>query len=104
MMRASGATATVEAERVPISAAARAALAADPSLFERLVTGGDDYEVLAAIPPANLDRYLAASAEAGVATTAIGTATEGQGPPMFRVGGVERRYERGSYSHFRDER
>jgi thiamine-monophosphate kinase len=104
MMRASGATAAVEADRVPISAAARAALAADPSLFERLVTGGDDYEVLAAVPPGSLDRYLAASAEAGVATTVIGTVTAGQGLPVFRAGGAERRYERGSYSHFRDER
>jgi thiamine-monophosphate kinase len=104
MMRASGATAVVEAEEIPLSAAARAALSADPSLFDRLVTGGDDYEILAAVPPERLEAYLAAAAEAGVATTAIGTVTEGQELPAFRVGGIERRYERGSYSHFRDER
>jgi thiamine-monophosphate kinase len=104
MMRASGVTATIEADRVPLSPAARAALAADPSLFDRLVIGGDDYEILAAVPPERLDAYLAASAEAGVATTAIGTVTEGQGLPAFYIGGAERRYEHGSYSHFRDER
>ena len=102
MMRASRASATVEAREIPLSAAARAALSADPSLFERLVTGGDDYEILAAVPPERLDVFLAALAAAGVATTAIGTVTEGQGLPVFRVGGAERRYERGSYSHFRD--
>lgn len=100
MMRASGASAAVEAEAVPLSPAARAALAAEPSLFDRIVTGGDDYEILVAVPPARLDAFLAASTRAGMATTAIGTVTEGQEPPLFRCGGLGRRYERGSYSHF----
>ncbi|HEX8662595.1 MAG TPA: thiamine-phosphate kinase [Beijerinckiaceae bacterium] len=102
MMRASGTAAAVEADSIPLSPAARAALAADPSLFDRLVTGGDDYEVLAAVPPERLETFLKASVEAGVATSAIGTVTEGQGPPVFRRGGTERRYAQGSYSHFRD--
>ncbi|HEX8164335.1 MAG TPA: thiamine-phosphate kinase [Beijerinckiaceae bacterium] len=102
MMRASGTMATIAADDVPLSPAARAALAADPSLFDRLVTGGDDYEILATVRPGRLAAYLAASAAAGVATIAIGTVTEGQGLPVFRRGGEERRYERGSYSHFRD--
>lgn len=100
MLRASGATAVVEAEAVPLSPAARVALAAEPAVFDRLVTGGDDYEILAAVPPARLDAFLAAAAEAGVATAAIGTVTEGEGTPVFRRGGIERRYARGSYSHF----
>lgn len=100
MLRASGATAAIEAEAIPFSPAARAALATEPALFDRLVTGGDDYEILAAVPPARLDAFLAAAAAAGVATAAIGTVAEGSGPPLFRRGGTERRYARGSYSHF----
>ena len=38
--------------------------------------------------------------KAGVATTAIGTVTEGTALPLFRRAGEERRYERGSYRHF----
>jgi thiamine-monophosphate kinase len=100
MVRASGATAVVETAQVPLSPAARAALAADPALLDRLLTGGDDYEILAAVPPERLDAFLAASGQAGLATVPIGIVTEGQGLPVFRHGGTERRYERGSYSHF----
>ena len=49
-----------------------------------------------------LAAFLEQSREAGVATTAIGTVTEGKGLPVFRFGGTERRYQYGSYSHFRD--
>jgi len=100
MMRAGGTSAVVDADKIPLSPAARAALAAEPSLFDRLVTGGDDYEILAAIPPERLDAFLAASTKAGVATTAIGTVTKGTALPLFRRAGEERRYERGSYRHF----
>ncbi|MFL5325515.1 MAG: thiamine-phosphate kinase [Microvirga sp.] len=100
MMRAGGTSAVVDADKIPLSPAARAALTAEPSLFDRLVTGGDDYEILAAVPPERLDAFLAASTKAGVATTAIGTVTEGTALPLFRRAGEERRYERGSYRHF----
>jgi len=100
MMRAGGTSAVVDADKIPLSPAARAALTAEPSLFDRLVTGGDDYEILAAVPPERLDAFLSASAKAGVATIAIGTVTEGTALPLFRRAGEERRYERGSYRHF----
>jgi thiamine-monophosphate kinase len=100
MMRAGGTTAVVEARIIPLSPAAAAALAADASLSDRIVTGGDDYEILAAVRPERLEGFRAESAKAGVATIAIGRVTEGQGLPLFRRGAEERRYERGSYSHF----
>jgi thiamine-monophosphate kinase len=100
MMRASGATATVEAAEVPLSPAARRALAADPTLIDLVLTGGDDYEILAAVPPERLEAFTAAAAQAGVATTPIGTVRAGQGLPVFVDGAAERCYDRGSYSHF----
>jgi thiamine-monophosphate kinase len=100
MMRASGAAAVVEAAEVPLSPDVRSALAAEPTLMERVLTGGDDYEILASVPPERLDAFLAGARRVGVATTPIGTVTEGQGPPLFRHGPTERRYGRGSYSHF----
>src|SRR5918911_450189 len=99
MMRASGTAAIIEGDGVPLSPAARAALAADASLLDRLVTGGDDYEILATVPPGRLAAFLERSRVAGVATTAIGTVTEGKELPVFRFGGAERRYQHGSYSH-----
>ena len=51
MCKASGCAAHVRLSDVPLSAAAAAAVAADPALRVLSVTGGDDYEVLAAVPP-----------------------------------------------------
>jgi thiamine-monophosphate kinase len=100
MTEASDTTAVVEVAQVPLSTAARAALDADPALLDRIMTGGDDYEILATVPPQRLNAFLSASTQAGVATSVIGTVTGGQELPLFRFGGTERRYERGSYSHF----
>lgn len=100
MMRVSGTTATVDIGRVPLSAAARAALRLDPSLRDRMLTGGDDYEVLCTIPEGRHDAFKDAAAAAGVPVAVIGTVLEGEGLPIFRDGATERRYERGSYSHF----
>jgi thiamine-monophosphate kinase len=100
MMRAGGTTATIDVAAIPLSSAARAALAGDPDLIERVVTGGDDYEILCAVPEARLGPFLADAALAGVAAAAIGTVGAGDGLPVFRDGSRERRYERGSFSHF----
>ncbi len=100
MMRTSGTTAVVEALAVPLSAAARAALAREPGLFERVVTGGDDYEILCAVPPEREAAFAAAAAAAGVPLSTIGRVEAGEGLPLFRDGGREWRYERGSFSHF----
>ncbi len=49
MLRASGVGGVVDLRRMPLSNAARAYLAADPQAIEIAATGGDDYEVLAAV-------------------------------------------------------
>ena len=41
----------IEAGRVPLSNAATRALAQNPDLLETVLTGGDDYQVLATVPP-----------------------------------------------------
>ncbi len=44
--RASGVGATIELARLPLSAAAHALIENNPSLYESVLTGGDDYELL----------------------------------------------------------
>jgi thiamine-monophosphate kinase len=48
----SGLVAVVEAPRVPLSSAARAALAIRPERVADVLTGGDDYEIVFTAPPA----------------------------------------------------
>lgn len=101
MMRVSGTCATIETPLVPLSLAARrATAAAGPDLLQRLMTGGDDYEVLCAVPETQIAAFLLRCAEAGVPAAAIGHVSAGEGLPVFRDGVIEKRYERGSFSHF----
>jgi hypothetical protein len=61
LCRASGVAAEIDVARVPLSEAAQAALAADPTLIETILTGGDDYEILLTLPPQRLDAFRAAA-------------------------------------------
>ncbi len=72
LCRASDVAATIELGRVPLSAPARRA--ASPHLC---VTGGDDYELLLAVPPAQEASLLAECGRAGVLITQIGALTTG---------------------------
>jgi thiamine-monophosphate kinase len=101
LLRASGASARVKIERVPLSAAAREAIALDPALRERAVTGGDDYEILCCVPPSAAAALEQAARAGGVAMTAIGEVVVGREAPAFLDrDGTQRRFERPSFSHF----
>jgi thiamine-monophosphate kinase len=80
---ASGVSATIDAAAIPLSAAASRVLAAGAVDFETLVAGGDDYELLCAIPEERVDAFVAAARRAGLAATAIGRITQGAGPVVF---------------------
>jgi thiamine-monophosphate kinase len=83
LCRASGVAADIEVARVPLSDAARAALAREPTLIEAILTGGDDYEVLACAPAAAVEALRRQAAAAGVAVTEIGAVTAGQWEARF---------------------
>lgn len=100
LCRASGVSATIDAARVPLSAAARTALAAEAALIEPMLTGGDDYEVLATVPAAKLDAMRAAAAAAGVMLTDIGTVTAGNASPTVMLHGQPLKFAQRSFSHF----
>jgi thiamine-monophosphate kinase len=100
MMAVSGVTAVVDMEAVPLSTAAGRAAAADPALLDLILTGGDDYEILCTVPPERLESFRTAVADRGGALTPIGRVIEGSGTPVFKTPQGDRRFERGSYSHF----
>jgi len=101
MCKASGVSATIEAARVPLSDAARAALAGDLALIEPILTGGDDYEILATVDDAQLAPLQVAVQAAGVRLTAIGRITAERGPPrVIGADGGAINFAHGSYSHF----
>lgn len=100
-MLGDGRSALVTVEAVPLSPAARVALGAEPGLIEPILTGGDDYEILCAVPPESLDAFLAEAAGTGIPTAAVGTVVAGEGPPVFALGdGARWVFAAGSFSHF----
>jgi len=101
LCRASRVAVEIEAARVPLSDAARALLAAEPALLERVLTGGDDYEILASVPASKVERFRAEARVAGVAVTEIGRLAAGDAPPQFvHVDATPLDLEQPSYSHF----
>jgi thiamine-monophosphate kinase len=98
---ASGVSASVDVPNVPLSAAAAGLIARNAVCVETLLAGGDDYEVLCTVPPAQSDALIAAGRAVGVAVTAIGTIVAGGARPRFLDGqGQELALTRLSYSHF----
>jgi thiamine-monophosphate kinase len=99
LCRASHIAAEVDAARVPLSDATRAALASDPALLETALSGGDDYEILLTLPPERLEAIHTAATQAGVAVTEIGHIVAGQGARFMRDG-EPLHFARPSFSHF----
>jgi thiamine-monophosphate kinase len=99
LCRASGVAAEIDVARVPVSDAAQAALAVDPTLIETILTGGDDYEILLTLEPQRLDVFRAAAQRADVEVTEIGRITTGEGARFLRDG-KPLTFARPSYSHF----
>ncbi len=100
MLGASGVAGELDLGRTPFSAAARAYLEADPAAIEIAATGGDDYEILAVVPPERTAAFEAAAAKAGIPVSAIGIVSAGSGLRVTGLDGAPLRFARGSYSHF----
>jgi thiamine-monophosphate kinase len=100
MMRASGVGAVVETDQVPLSGAAAKAVRFSPDLLDLALTGGDDYEILCTVPEKNLDSFRKEADRVGITLSVIGRVVSGHDLPVFRINGLERHYDVGSYQHF----
>jgi thiamine-monophosphate kinase len=91
----------IEIARVPLSQPARAALAREPALIEPILTGGDDYEILASVPPSRVPALLEGARTRGVAITEIGEVRSGEGElQVLDQAGQPLAFARPSFSHF----
>jgi thiamine-monophosphate kinase len=75
LAKASGGGALIDLEKVPLSEAALAWLAAqaDPAAARlALVTGGDDYELVCALGPGQIEPFRLAAAALGLPVTVVG--------------------------------
>jgi thiamine-monophosphate kinase len=101
LCKASGLTGEIDAASVPLSKAAAALLAEDASVLSTILTGGDDYEILAAIPPREAAEFAAKAKAARVPVARIGRLLRGRGGPVV-IGRTGRPMNLGrvSFDHF----
>lgn len=97
----SGVSAAIDVSAIPLSSAAAGLVKQGAATIETLISGGDDYEVLCAIPEARFEAFAVAARQAGIAVTSIGAFVAGPAPPAFLdAQGRELVLTRRSWSHF----
>lgn len=98
---ASGVRVLIDASAVPLSEPAQKLINAGAVPLAALISGGDDYEIFAAIPPKSEDAFLADTASLGLPMTRIGQFAEGTGIEIRDAGGAPLALDRLGYDHFR---
>jgi thiamine-monophosphate kinase len=101
MLRLAGMSAEVAAADVPLSDAARKILLDAPYLLETILTGGDDYEIVCAVPPSQSVAFEVCADAGGIPVHPVGTARPGNVPPVFKdAEGRSLVFARPSFRHF----
>jgi thiamine-monophosphate kinase len=100
LCRVSGVGADVAVADLPLSPAARQAVGEEPALIETILTGGDDFEVVATFAPDRFGPFCQEAAAAGVVITRIGSVTAGDGADFRDAHGRALAFRRPSFSHF----
>lgn len=99
--RASSVSGEIEAAAVPLSAAARSLVSNDDTALSTVLTGGEDYEILASVPEPDSQAFSEDAAMAGVPVTCIGRIVEGEAPPrVLDDNGQPLVFDSSSYRHF----
>jgi thiamine-monophosphate kinase len=97
---ASRVAAVVEAEKLPLSAAAAAAVKGDPAWLAAALGGGDDYELAFTAPQGSEAAIALLAQETGVRITMIGAIEAGSGVKVLDRDGAAMKVEVAGYRHF----
>jgi thiamine-monophosphate kinase len=100
MCSASGCGAQIEVASVPLSDAVAELVAGEPALIASVLAGGDDYELLMAVPAERVGAALEAGRRTGTVLTDIGVFTAGSSAEFFDRDGRRLVLERPGFTHF----
>lgn len=100
LCRVSGVAAEISVAQVPLSEAARAAIAAEPAMLESALTGGDDYEIVCSVPPHKAADFRAEAQAVHVPVSEIGVIVAGEGARFVGADGKALAFAHASFSHF----
>ena len=96
----SGLAAQVTAAEVPLSPAARSAIAADRNLLSAVLGGGDDYELAFTAPPSARAALQRAGQATGITLTRIGVMMPGEGVTVSDAAALGLILEKTGFRHF----
>jgi thiamine-monophosphate kinase len=91
---------SIPAHKLPLSPAARMAIASNPKLNNAVISGGDDYELLFTAPPSRARDLDRAIRDAGIAVVALGSMARGEGATLLGEHGQPMKIEHAGYAHF----
>jgi thiamine-monophosphate kinase len=95
----SGVGAEIEAALVPLSLAAKATVAIDPTLMDTVLTGGDDYELLFTADKTDIGRIVALATDLALPLTMIGRVIAGAGVMALDHTGATMTFESTGWRH-----
>jgi thiamine-monophosphate kinase len=105
LCRESGVGGRIEIARVPLSEPASAVVATGGATLADLVTGGEDYQVLAAVRPQHAAEFERRAAAAGTSVTRIGSIeAPDAGVSVIGADGRAMEFPSTGWDHFRDAR
>ena len=97
----SGVSADIKAAAIPLSEPAQLLFDCGAVDFATIVGGGDDYEILCAIPDSKIEDFMLVARRAGGRASVIGAIVTGSEAPRFvDRQGVPIALTRRSFSHF----
>ena len=101
MAGASGVDIAIDLEKVPLSAALMCLRTSAPDAFAQCLNGGDDYEILACVPPEGAEAFEKQAAGADCPVVRIGSVQDGPGEVLLQTDGkiVELKSD-GGFRHF----
>ena len=100
MCAASNCGAEVAVASVPLSDAVADLVAGDPSLIAAAITGGDDYELLLAVPSDRVAAVLEAAQRSGTAIAEIGSIVQESGLTFRDRDNQPLAFEKAGFTHF----
>jgi thiamine-monophosphate kinase len=104
ILKASEVGAVLDLAAIPLSASLREALEKDPELFNLVLAGGEDYELLFTVPPYRENFLPAVSESVKLSLTRIGTITGGEGLTARDSEGKPCRLPETAFDHFHPRR
>ncbi|MGN7678491.1 MAG: thiamine-phosphate kinase [Anaplasma sp.] len=97
--RLSGMGADLHLDKIPLSNEARRVIDGQPELVERILTGGDDYELAFTVSQRNLGKLREITDNTGTQITAIGEMTAGSGVKVYASNGKVMDLSNSGYTH-----